>query len=143
MRDLKSAMACIHYDSSPVGAYEEFALIELSLRGPSAVEMPVTSEDSRQAGRALWGFPKELEAMIWNRKGARIEFQKESEKFRFRALRFSFPVKAKTWTNQILDGENVRVPVSIQGRARIAFRGKQIALFLESFEMQVFAPITL
>ena len=141
LRGAKSATACIQYADSPVGAYEEFAIIELSLRGPSVVEMPVTSEASRRAGRALWGFPKELGSLAWRQNGARIEFQKEREIFRFRALKFSFPVRAKAWTNQFLNGQNVRVPVSIQGRARLAFRGKQCALFLESFEMQVFPPI--
>ena len=140
LRDAKSAMACIQYADSPVGAYDEFAVIEFSLRGPSVVEMPVTSEASRQAGRALWGFPKELGVLSWRQNGARIEFEKQGEIFRFRALKFSFPVRAKAWTNQSLNGQNVRVPVSIQGRARLAFRGKQCALFLESFEMQVFPP---
>ena len=142
LRDVKSAIACVHYTDSPVGAYDEFAVIEISWRGPSVTEMLVTNEASRKAGRELWGFPKELENLNWQQNATRIVFQKERETFRWRAFKFSFPVRAKIWTSQILNGQNVRVPGAIEGRARIAFRGKQIALLLENFQMQVFPPIT-
>ena len=142
LRDATSALALVHYDHSPVGAYDEFAVIELSWRGPSVTEMLVTSEASRQAGHALWGFPKELGNLNWQRNGRRIMFQKEREIFRFRAFGFSFPLRAEAWTNQILNGKNVRVPCAIEGRAKLAFRGKQIAVLLEDFELQVFPPIT-
>ena len=142
MCDFKSAIACVHYETSPVGAYDEFAVIELSLRGPSVVEMPVTSEASRQAGRELWGFPKELGNLSWRQSAQRIVFQKEGETFRFRSMKFSFPIRAKAWTNQVLNGQNVRVPCAIQGRARLAFRGKQISVLLGNFTLEVFPPIT-
>lgn len=141
LRDASSVLALVHYDSSPVGAYDEFAVTELSRRGPSVMEMLVTSEASRQAGRELWGFPKELANLSWRQNAQRIVFQKKGECFRFRATGFSFPLKAKAWTNQILNGQNVRVSCAIEGRARLAFRGKQIALILENFEMRVFPPI--
>ena len=60
LRDWRSVAACVHYQSTPVGAYDEFAVIRMTLRGPRVTEMLVTSENSKQAGRALWGFPKEL-----------------------------------------------------------------------------------
>ena len=142
LRGVSSALALVHYENSPVGAYDEFAVIELSLRGPSVTEMLVTSEASRQAGRELWGFPKELAKISWRQNPQRIVFQKKGECFCFRSVGFSFPLKVKAWTNQILDGQNVRVPCTIQSRARLAFRGKQIALLLENFEMQVFPPAT-
>ena len=142
LRDLKSALACVHYETSPVGGYDEFAVIELSLRRPSVSEMLVTSEASRQAGRDLWGFPKKLGNLHWQQNATRIVFQKGRKTFRFRAFKFSRPVRAKAWTNQVLNGQNVRVPFAIEGRARIAFRGKQVALLLENFEMQVFPPTT-
>ena len=142
LRDMKSALALVHYESSPVGAYDELAVIQLSWRGPSVVEMLVTSEASRQAGRALWGFPKELGNLSWRQNEWRIVFQKGREVFRFRVFGFSFPLRAKAWTNQVLNGQNVRVPCAIEGRARIAFRGQQLALVLEDFQMQVFPPTT-
>lgn len=140
MRDARRALALVHYDTSPVGAYDEFAVIELTLRGPSVTEIFVTSAASQKAGRALWGFPKTLENLSWKRNGKHVVFQSERETFRFRIAEFSFPIRAKSWTNQILNGQKLRVPVAISGRAKLAFRGKQWALFLEEFELQVFAP---
>jgi hypothetical protein len=142
LRDTRLALALVHYDSSPVGAYDEFAVIELSFRGPSVMEIAVTSVASRDAGRALWGFPKTLQNLSWRRNGKHIVFRSEHETFRVRAAKFVFPFRAKAWTNQILNGQKVRVPCAASGRARIAFRGKQWALCLEEFELQVFAPIT-
>jgi hypothetical protein len=138
--DTPRALALVHYESSPVGAYDEFAVIKFALRGPSITEMAVTSPASQKAGRALWGFPKTLGNLSWSRKGRRLVFQSEREIFRFRITKFSFPVQARAWTNQNLNGQEVRVPIAISGHARIAFRGKQWALFLEGFELQVFAP---
>lgn len=138
LRDARRALALVHYDASPVGAYDEFAVIELSFRGPRVTEISVTSAASRDAGRALWGFPKTLENLSWKRSGRHIVFQSDYETFRFRIAKLSFPIRAKAWTNQTLNGRKVRVPCAISGRARIAFRGKQWALFLEEFGLQVF-----
>ena len=132
------ALALVPYEASPVGGSDEFAVIEFSLRGPRVTEMPVNSPASRDAGRALWGFPKTLQKLSWNRKKRHIVFQGERETFRFRIARFSFPISAKAWTNQTLNGREVRVPCRVSGHARIAFRGKQWALFMEEFELQVF-----
>ena len=141
LRDVKSATALVHYEGSPVGPYDEWAVIEVSRLGPSVVEMLVTSEASLEAGRALWGFPKELAKLSWKQEAQRIVFRKRDEVFRFRSFGIAFPVHAKAWTNQVLDGRDVRVPCTIQGRARLAFRGKQVALLMEDFEMQIFAPV--
>jgi hypothetical protein len=140
LRDMRNALALVHYDFSPVGAYDELAVIKLTLRGPSVTEMPVNSPASQEAGRALWGFPKVLENLHWKREERHLVFQSERETFRFRVTNFSCPMRAKAWTNQKLNGQEVRVPCAMTGHARIAFRGKQWALFLEEFELQVFAP---
>jgi hypothetical protein len=142
LRDARRALALVHYDDSPVGGYDEFAVIELSFCGPSVTEISVTSQASRDAGRALWGFPKTLEKLNWKCERRHLIFQSERETFRFRITRFSLPITATAWTNQTLNGRKVRVPVAISGRARIAFRGRQWALFLEEFELQVFPPAT-
>ncbi len=141
-QDAKSATALIHYDSSPVGAYDEFSVIKLSPRGLSVVEMLVNSPASRDAGRALWGFPKELANLSWRRNARRVVFDKNGARFRFRILKFSFRIHARAWTMQQLNGETVRVPCEIAGRAQLAFRGKQWAVFLSNFELRVFPPIT-
>ncbi len=138
LRDARNALALVHYESSPVGAYDEFAVVEFSFHGPSVTEISVTSEASRDAGRALWGFPKTLERLSWKRSGNHIIFQSERETFRFRIAKISFSIQAKAWTIQTLNARKVRVPCAISGRARFAFRGKQWALFLEEFELQVF-----
>ena len=141
LRGARSVTALVHYEESPVGAYDEWAIIELSWRGPSVTEMLVTNEASREAGRALWGFPKELADLSWSKKAQRIVFRKQGEVFRFRKVGVAFPVCAKAWTNQVLDGRDVRVPCTLQSRARLVFRGQQVALLLEDFEMQIFAPV--
>jgi hypothetical protein len=140
LRSARYALALVHYEASPVGAYDEFAVIKFSWRGPRVIKMPVNSAASREAGRTLWGFPKTLENLSWKRKGRYIVFRRQRERFRFRTTKISFPMRAEVWTNQTLRGQNVRVPCVISGRARIAFRGKQWAWFLEEFELQVFAP---
>jgi hypothetical protein len=102
--------------------------------------MYVDSDDSRKAGRELWGFPKELADLEWQSGGSNITFRKAAEYFHFRAIGFSLPFRVKAWTVQELEGRQVRVPVKVSGRAGIALRGKQWALVLEEFEMEVFAP---
>jgi hypothetical protein len=102
--------------------------------------MYVDSPASREAGRALWGFPKELADLEWKSGGSHITFRKEREYFRFRAFGFALPFRVKARTMQVLNGEKVRVPIEVSGRAGLAFRGRQWALVLEEFEMQVFAP---
>ena len=132
--------ALVHYDSSPVGAYDEFAIIALTNRGLSVVEMFVNSEDAMIGGRRGWGFPKQLAHLSWRQRGARIEFQLEEKIVRFLATRIWFRLSLRGFVIQQLNGENVRVPVKIRGHARIAFHGKQIALMMEGFEMQVLPP---
>jgi hypothetical protein len=102
--------------------------------------MYVDSSQSRDAGRALWGFPKVLSDLQWKSGRSHITFRKEQEYFRVRAVGFSLPFRVRAWTVQVLEGALVRVPVEVSGRAKLGFRGRQLALILEAFEMQVYAP---
>jgi len=43
-------------------------------------------------------------------------------------------------STQTLDGHFVRVSLELNGRARLAFVGKRLALFIEAFSMTVEAP---
>ncbi|HEY0073370.1 MAG TPA: hypothetical protein VGB77_04650, partial [Abditibacteriaceae bacterium] len=54
----RGALMLVHYESSPVGPYDEWARGVLTRQGPRIVEMLVTSEDSSRSGRENWGFPK-------------------------------------------------------------------------------------
>lgn len=140
LRDWRSALALIFYEDSPVGPYNEYAVFQFKNGGPSVTAMYVDSEESRDAGREFWGFPKELADLEWRSGGNHIAFRKDAEYFRFRGIGFSLPVRINTSTVQELSGERVRVPMEVSGRAGLALRGKQLALVLQDFEMQVFAP---
>jgi hypothetical protein len=140
LRDWRSALALVHYFDSPVGPYNEYAVIELQLGGPSVTEMLVDSIESREAGRELWGFPKELADLQWQSGGTRIMFRRERKYFRFRALGFSIPFRLQASTKQTLDGQRVKVPFELAGEVGLGFRGRQLALVVPEFEMSVFPP---
>ena len=59
--------------------------------------------------------------------------------YRWKTFGPSFPVALPFWTVQTLDGADVRVPARIRARVRLAFGGRQLALFAESFTM-IFDP---
>lgn len=141
LRDFSSAMALIHYRSSPVGAYDELAVVKLTACGPSVTSMLVNSAPSCEAGRRLWGFPKRLGDLCWRRGSRHFTFRQEQKYFRVRGTGGSFPVRGKAWTVQRLNDQDVRVPCEITGRAKLGFRGKQLVLVLESFELRVFPPL--
>ena len=133
----------VNYASSPVGPYLEHALAIPTWRGPRVVQMSVNSQLSKIGGRAIWGYPKTLENLSWTREGDRLIFRRENQIFRLRICGPSFPIAAPFWTIQTLNGADVRVPARIEARARLAFRGKQIALFVEKFAMTFEPPQTL
>lgn len=136
----RGAVMLVHYDSSPVGPYDEWARGMLTRQGPRIVEMLVTSEDSRRAGRENWGFPKQLANLCWKRQGKRIKFQTESKTYRLRACGLQFPLSLKGFCVQTLNGQDVRVPMSIEGQGRLAWRGRQAALLVEKFIFYVDWP---
>ncbi len=137
------ARLLVNYRDSPVGPYLEHALCEVTRRGPHVFQMSVDLEASKTGGREIWGFPKTLENLGWKRRGAGLEFRRESQKFRLRIVGPSFPLALAFFTIQNLRGADVRVPGNIRARARIGFRGRQIAVFVEDFEMKFNGPVPL
>jgi hypothetical protein len=136
----RGTIMLVHYESSPVGPYDEWARGVLTGQGPRIVEMLVTSEHSRRGGRENWGFPKQLAHLHWQQRGKRIEFQSESRMYRFRACGPRFPLSAGGFCVQTLNGQDVRVPLKIKGQARLAWRGRQVALLVENFVFHVDWP---
>ncbi len=130
----------VNYASSPVGPYLEHALAVPTWLGPRVVQMSVNSELSKIGGREIWGYPKTLEILSWQRDGNRLIFRREHQTFRLRICGPSFPIALPFWTIQTLNGENVRVPARIEARAKFAWRGRQIALFVEDFAMTFEPP---
>ena len=142
----------VHYARSPVGAYDECALAQLhSFRAlqvlagrviaPTIVQMQVDSAQSMRCGRVLWGFPKTLAALNWQRDGACVTFKAQFKTWRFRVARLSVPVKLRASVVQVLAGRNVRVPMQLQARARLVWRGRQCGVLLEDFRFEVAAPL--
>jgi hypothetical protein len=135
------ALALVHYDHSPVGTYNELTLAVLSRRGPTVVQMPVTSPASMIGGRRIWGFPKTLADIRWQRTGERITFRAGKKQWRARTVGPRIPLRLRASSTQQLNGEWVRVPFEMKGRARLAFSGRQLAVLLEAFEMVVHPPL--
>lgn len=130
----------VNYASSPVGPYLEHAISVPTWLGPRVVQMSVDSEASKNGGREIWGYPKTLEQLSWERDGNRLVFRRENQIFRLRIWGPSFPIAAPFWTAQTLNGADVRVPASLKARARLASRGRQLAIFLEEFAMTFEPP---
>ena len=130
----------VNYASSPVGPYLEHALAVPTSLGPRVVQMSVNSEASKIGGREIWGYPKTIENLSWQRDGNRLIFRRANQTFRLRICEPSFPIALPFWTIQTLNGENVRVPARLRARVKLALRGRQIALFVEDFAMTFEPP---
>lgn len=130
----------VKYQQSPVGPYHEHALVILTRRGPSVVQMGVNSEASMLGGRRNWGYPKVLERLSWQSSRRNIVFLRNGKTFRIQKTCLRFPLALPFWTVQELDGQVVRVPATLRGKARLGFRGRQLALILDEFEMRFEAP---
>ena len=130
----------VNYRSSPVGPYLEHALVVPTWLGPRVREMSVNSQASKIGGREIWGYPKTLEHLSWMREGDRLVFRRENQIFRLRIWGPTFPLALPFWTIQTLNDEDVRVPAHLKASARLAFRGRQMAIFLEDFAMTFEPP---
>lgn len=137
LRDWRSVLALVHYSSSPVGPYDETAVIALTSAGPRVTQMSVSSAASRDAGRALWGFPKVLEKLRWQRRESRISFRTSSRRFHIRVVNSSFPLRFSGAVFQTKEGRCVRVPTRVTSRVSLAFCGRRLALFLQDFTLTV------
>jgi hypothetical protein len=133
-------LALVHYETSPVGPYDELAVIRLTRRGPSVVEMCVNSTASMIGGRRGWGYPKQLGRLQWQRQDQRVLFRAGRRQWLVSPWGIAFPVRLRAWTAQLLNGTSVRAPVRVAGRARLAWNGRRVALLMESLEMTVFPP---
>ena len=136
-------LAMVHYNYSPVGPYNELALAILTSRGPSVVQMPVTSQASMIGGRRIWGFPKKLAELRCRCDGERMVFTAGKKQWRARAIGPTFPLRLRASRTQQLQGKWVRVPFQITGRVRLAFCGRRLAVLMESFVMVVYPPLEL
>ena len=136
----RSTLALVHYDRSPVGAYNELAVVCWTRRGLAVTTMLVDSSASMHGGRANWGFPKRLAPLHWEREGRRARFEYSPRIWRARCWGPALPLRVTARVTQVLHGRAVRVPVRLQGRARLAWRGRQIGVFVDEFAMTVLPP---
>ena len=127
----------MNYRSSPVGPYLEHAVARLEASGPSVIAMTVTSPESLQAGRELWGFPKELADLGWSEGARHIDFRDGDRHWRFRPWGPSWPFHMAGWTKQRRAGQTVFVPLQARGRVRLAFNGRRWALLCDPLRLCV------
>lgn len=127
----------VNYEYSPVGPYVEHGLVRWSPGGPHVFQMSVTSPDSVVAGRANWGFPKVLEPLKWHNDGKRIQFSGHGEPVNLKPWGPRLPLKLKFSCIQDLHGQRVQVKGRISARGRLAWRGRQLALLLDGFQMHI------
>ena len=130
----------VNYRTSPVGPYHEVARIGLTPRGPKVVLMQVDSAATQRGGRRNWGFPKTLAQISWQRRGARIEVRANGQTLRWLAAGPSIPIRLRASTVQRLRGAHVRVPLTVSGRVRLAWRGRQLGVLLDDMTLVVEAP---
>lgn len=148
LRDAKTVLALVNYHTSPVGPYRELAEACLVRRskyfGPGVVKMWVDSVGSMALGRAIWGFPKTRRAMAWESNRRRIKFRASDGTkvlwWRARTFGPAFAIALRGFCVQELEGQAVKVPIVFRGRARLALRGKQLAIAVEEFTMVVEVP---
>jgi len=137
----RSLLMLVHYETSPVGPYNELAVSALRTSGPAVIEMYVTSRAAMIGGRRGWGFPKQMAQFRWHGRGRRVVFEAGRRRWRVRLCGPTVPVKARLCCVQILAGQKVRVPLRVAGRAQLAFQGRRLALLLDPLELTVLPPI--
>jgi hypothetical protein len=131
----------VRYDSSPVGAYNEHALVkfkyEKGLLAPHVFQMSVDLEESKIGGRTIWGFPKTLEDLSWTKHNGSIEFRRGTQQFNFRSFGPKIPLGLSFFTLQKLKGKWVKVPGKLKGKCQVALRGKQLAMIVTDFSLVI------
>lgn len=112
------------YTSSPVGPYLEIVVSEpvrVGLRfGMCATVMVVNSVGSCEAGRAHWGFPKEIGTLSWSSQGEEVSLRWEERAVVVsgRPVGRSFPAIVPFRSLQTRADGPVRFGGSATGRAR-------------------------
>jgi hypothetical protein len=76
----------------------------------------------------------------WQRHGRRLEIESDGV-WRFRLAGTGMPLALAGWSWQNCDGQDVKVPFRITGRAYPAWRGRQWAWFIENFTLDVLEPL--
>lgn len=130
----------VHYIQSPVGGYQEHALVRWSLRGPHVFQMSVSSSESRFAGREIWGFPKTCEKLSWHRTRNRIEFHLPERILHIRVFGPRVSLKLPFWTAQERESKWVIVPGKIRAKIRFCRVGRRLGLALEQMELIIAPP---
>lgn len=140
-----AVLALVRYDKSPVGAYNERAIAVMTRRGPSVVEMQVSSLASLRGGRGGWGYPKTLGDLKWRLENRVTVFDSRFEKrhnvYRARAFGPSLPIRVRAWSAQTLNKKSIRAPFVLRGRARFAWVNRRLGVVVESFAMRVSPPL--
>ena len=136
-------LGLVRYDASPVGPYCELLEAYLTTAGPTVTRMLVTSEASRQGGRQIWGYPKEVAPLTWrNEADGCVTFRHGHKTWRVRPVGPTLPLKLRAWTVQNLNGERVKVPCAVEGRVRLARCGRLWGAIM-TFEMDIEPPQSL
>jgi hypothetical protein len=133
-------LALLRYHSSPVGAYLETACLSFGAQGPSVVEMQVDNLAALQGGQSGWGFPKVGAMLAQQAEGRHSSFFANGWRWRVRAWGPACTIAFDAFTVQTHQGRRVRVPVRLHGSVRLGFCGRQWALVLPRFELQVLPP---
>ena len=121
-----SLVVAARYTASPVGAYLELTVAGPARLGPrpgfSVTTMVVDSEDAREGGRSLWGFPKEVSPLRWTAgpDGPSLRLEDRGIEVRARPRGPAFPVAVPLWFLQEREDGPVSVRAWLRGRARRA-----------------------
>lgn len=119
-------LVAVRYTGSPVGPYLELAIGEparLGVRvGWCMSTMVVDSQESRTAGRANWGFPKEFGTLAWDGDGGTRELRwaDRGVVIRGKPSRFRLPVLVPVRALQHRKDGPVVVPGRLRGLAHVA-----------------------
>ena len=112
------------YATSPVGPYLELVVSEpvrLGARiGTCATVMVVNSVGSLEAGRANWGFPKEMGTLSWSVEGKDVSLHWEERALvvRGRPIGNNFPALVPFRSLQVREDRPVRFGGFAKGRGR-------------------------
>ena len=119
-------VVAVRYTGSPVGPYLELAVGEPARLGTRLgwcmTTMVVDDAASRVAGRAAWGFPKELGTLVWDRDGEvrSLRWVERGVEVRGVPARWRLPVLVPVRALQRRTDGPVIVPGRLRGVARPA-----------------------
>ena len=130
----------VRYSKSPVGGYQEHALVRWSWRGPHVSQMSVSSRESKIAGREIWGFPKVGEKLSWRRARNHIEFHRDERVIHIHIFGPRVSLRLPFWTAQKRESKWVIVPAKMRAQMRLCRIGRGFGLALENMELNIAPP---